>query len=104
MKTLDPGGLGPRADRYASQLLHDEPNVRVVGFHLEAGQVVPPHSSPATVMVQVVQGSGTFRGAGGAEARLAAGESAVYAPGEEHSIEADSGTLRFLAIITPRPS
>jgi quercetin dioxygenase-like cupin family protein len=102
VKTLPTSSLAPRPDRYATQLLHDEPNVRVVGFHLEAGQSVPSHTSPSTVMVQVLEGSGIFRGEDG-EARLSPGESAVYKPEEVHSIDAPDGALRFLAVITPRP-
>jgi quercetin dioxygenase-like cupin family protein len=95
-------GPGPRADRYASALVHDEPNARIVAFHLAPGQSVPPHTSESTVLVQVTEGHGTFSGADGA-AELSAGESAVYAPGELHGIDARDVALRFLAVITPRP-
>jgi len=101
VKTL---GAGPasRADRPASELLHDEANVRVVAFHLLPGQRIAPHNSPSTVLVQVVSGSGRFHGAED-DALLTAGQSAVYAPGEMHAIDAIDEPLRFLAIITPRP-
>jgi quercetin dioxygenase-like cupin family protein len=95
-------GPDQRTERAASALLHDEPHVRVVAFHLAPGQQVPAHSSDSTVLVQVVEGSGTFEGADGSE-RLSAGESAVYAPGEVHAIIAGDGALRFNAFITPRP-
>lgn len=101
MKVL---GEGPaaRGDRAASAVLHDEPNVRVVAFHLQPGQRVAPHSSESTVLVQVIAGNGRFDGAASAHI-LKAGESAVYEPGETHAIEAGAEPLRFLAIITPRP-
>lgn len=95
-------GPAARSERPASTVLHDHPHARIAGFHLLPGQQVPPHASESTVIVHVVSGSGTFRGADG-EARLAAGESVVYEPGETHSMEAGVETLRFLAIITPRP-
>jgi quercetin dioxygenase-like cupin family protein len=92
----------PRADRAATQLLHDEENARIVAFSLLAGQQVAPHRSPSTVIVQVLEGEGVFRGEG-SEDRLSPGSTVVYAPGEMHSMDADSGPLRFLAIISPRP-
>jgi quercetin dioxygenase-like cupin family protein len=92
----------PRDDRPATLLLHDETNARVVAFHLREGQRVPPHRSDSTVIVQVIAGEGVFRGEGD-EARLAAGDTAVYAPGEMHSMDATAGPLHFLAILTPRP-
>lgn len=91
-----------RPDRFSTRLLHDEPNARVVAFRLAQGQAVPPHESACTVLVTVLEGAGLFRGAEG-EVRLGAGESAVYTPGETHSMEADGGELRFLAVLTPRP-
>jgi quercetin dioxygenase-like cupin family protein len=54
------------------------------------------------VLLHVVEGAGTFCGEG-SEARLAAGGTVVYAPGEEHAIAAGDGVLRFLAVIAPRP-
>lgn len=100
--TVLPAGPEARADRAASALLHDHPDARVVGFHLLPGQRVPPHSSASTVLVHVVAGSGTFSGAAG-EARLTAGETAVFAPGETHAMAADTEVLRFVAVIAPRP-
>jgi quercetin dioxygenase-like cupin family protein len=103
MKRLESAPLPARDDRPATQLLHDEENARVVSFHLLAGQEVPPHRSTSTVLVQVVEGEGMFRGEGD-ETRLATGDTAVFAPGEMHSMRPVGGPLRFLAIITPRPS
>jgi quercetin dioxygenase-like cupin family protein len=103
MKILDPGPTRAPAHRYASALLHDEPNARVVGFRLEPHQQVPEHTSPATVLVLVTEGEGTFTGADGVAAVLAAGQSAAYAPGEPHGIRAGDVALSFLAVITPRP-
>jgi quercetin dioxygenase-like cupin family protein len=103
MNVLPAGGAAARPDRPATQLLHDESNVRVVAFHVAPGQSVPPHTSDSTVVVQVIEGSGLFRGAEN-EARLGPGQTAVYLPGELHSMEpVGDGCLRFLAIITPRP-
>lgn len=93
-----------RPDRPATQLLHDDPNVRVVRFHVAPGQAVPPHTSDSTVLVQVIAGDGIFNGAGD-EVHLGPGETAVYVPGELHSMRpAGDGSLHFLAVITPRPA
>ena len=102
MRNLANGVPAPRADRYATHLLHDEPHVRIIAFHLLPGQAVPPHRSEASVVVQVVEGEGVFRGEDG-ETRLKPGMTAVYAPGEMHSMAAPEGELRFLAILAPGP-
>ena len=103
MIVLPTGGPAPRPDRPATQLLHDEPNARVVCFHVGPGQEVPPHTSESTVIVHVLEGEGLFRGERN-ETLLGPGGAAVYEPGEVHSMApAAEGGLRFLAIITPRP-
>lgn len=101
MKVLASAPAQSRGDRHATALLHDEPNARVIGFRLDAGQEVPAHTSPSTVIVVVTAGEGVFIGAD-TEAVLQAGQSAVYAPGELHSIRAREA-LSFLAVIAPRP-
>jgi quercetin dioxygenase-like cupin family protein len=103
MKRLSADPPAARAERPSTSVLHDEPNVRVIAFHLLPGQQVPPHHNASTVLVHVVSGTGTFRG-DGAEATLGPGESGVYVPGETHSIHCgDDGPLHFLAILSPRP-
>lgn len=103
MKTLATEPVAPRGDRPDTRLLHDEPNARVVAFQLLPGQRVAEHRSASTVLVQVLEGEGVFRGEDG-ERRLAAGEAAVFAPGETHAIDALDVPLRFLAVIAPVPS
>lgn len=102
MKVLRLETTRVRDDRPATGIAHDEENARIVAFDLLPGQKIPPHRNASTVIVSVVEGSGTFRGADG-EAVLRAGEMAVYRPGEEHAIEAGNGPLRFVAVIAPRP-
>lgn len=101
MKLLE-AGPAPRAERPTTKILHDEPNVRIIAFTLLPGQVIPPHRNSSTVTVVVTEGAGTFAGEDG-ETVLRAGESAVYAPGEVHSISAGTETLRFIALLAPRP-
>ena len=96
-------GPAARDDRAASELIHDHADARIVAFHLQPGQKVAPHRSMSTVTVHVTAGSGVFRGEE-AEATLAIGQSAVFAPGEMHSMDAGDMALRFIAIIAPRPA
>jgi regulator of cell morphogenesis and NO signaling len=86
----------------ATRVLHDEPNLRVIAFHLLPGQAVPPHRNASTVLVQVITGRGRFVG-DDTDATLEAGEAAVYRPGETHFIEALDEPLVFHAVIAPRP-
>jgi quercetin dioxygenase-like cupin family protein len=92
-----------RGDRYASAVLHDEANVRIVGFVLEPGQKVGVHENPSSVVVHVTRGAGRFTGAAGAT-QLGAGQTAVFEPGEPHGMDAGPEGLHFLAVIAPGPS
>jgi quercetin dioxygenase-like cupin family protein len=103
MKTLPFTPPPARPERPATAIVHDEANVRVIAFHLLPGQAVPPHHNRSTVIVQVISGEGTFSGDEAREV-LRAGQSAVYAPGETHAIEAGGEPLHFIAILCPRPS
>jgi quercetin dioxygenase-like cupin family protein len=95
-------GPPARTERPATQILHDDTNARVVAFHLMPGQKVPPHHSNSTVLVHVLEGIGVFHGADASET-LSAGSMAVFEPGETHAIDAVESSLRFVAVITPRP-
>ena len=103
MKVLRAEPPAAREARPATRILHDEPNARVVRFHLLAGQQVHPHRSASTVLLQVVSGSGTFTGEAD-QAVLGPGDTALYAPGELHGISAGADPLYFIAVITPRPA
>ena len=86
----------------APSLLGDILSAVREAFHLAPGQVVEPHSTPSSVLVVVVSGTGTFRG-DRTEALLGPGQAAIFEPGETHGIEATDGRLHFLAVIAPRP-
>jgi quercetin dioxygenase-like cupin family protein len=102
MKTLPSTPPVARPERPSTAVVHDEPNFRVIAFHLLPGQSIPPHHNRSTVMVQVISGSGTVHGdEGGVELR--AGEAAVFRPGETHGIDAGGEALRFIALVAPRP-
>jgi quercetin dioxygenase-like cupin family protein len=102
MRVLDAVPAQREGPRPATAVLHDDPNARVVGFHLAPGQQVPPHSSASTVVVIVVRGAGRFRDAD-VEVELKAGQAAVFDPGEVHAIAADAEPLAFLAVLAPSP-
>ena len=88
--------------RPAMAIVHDTPDVRLVVFRLAPGQAVPPHTSPSTVMLTVLEGAGTLSGAG-EERRCTAGDVVAYEPGELHGMRTDDGEQLLLATITPRP-
>jgi quercetin dioxygenase-like cupin family protein len=82
--------------------MHDVPDARVVVFRIEAGQEVAPHTSTSTVLLAIVEGSGTVSGASG-ESTVRAGDLVTYEVGELHGMKAGSEQLVLVAIITPRP-
>jgi quercetin dioxygenase-like cupin family protein len=103
MKVLSSAPPPSRPERPATAVVHNEPNLRVIAFHLLPGQRVPPHHSAGTVLVRVVSGRGVFRGDDG-DAVLGPGDRAVYRPGETHAIEAADEALHFEAILAPGPT
>ena len=107
MIALDPRAaarhaVAPNASRPATAVLLDTPDVRLVVFRIAPGQAVPPHRSPSTVTLTVLEGSGTLSGGEG-ERRCTAGEVVSYAPEELHGMRATEGELLLLATIAPRP-
>ena len=88
-------------DRPVSQMLLDSPDARLVVFGLEPGQEVPPHTSTSTVLMQALQGEGSFT-VGAAEFPAAPGCLAVCRPNETHGMKAKSRMV-VLAVIAPRP-
>jgi quercetin dioxygenase-like cupin family protein len=107
MTALDPhaaarAAVAANPTRPATAVLLDSADVRLVVFRLAAGQAVPPHRSPSTVMLSVLEGSGTLSGGDG-ERRCAAGDVVAYAPDELHGMRATEGELLLLATISPRP-
>ena len=108
MKALDPHAAArdarPSSDsRPATAIVHDVPDARLVVFRLAPGQAVPPHTSPSTVLLTVLAGTGTLSGADD-ERRCTAGDVVAYEPGELHGMRADAGEeLHLLATIVPRP-
>lgn len=94
--------LAARPDRPATAIVHDSADVRVVVFRIEPGQEVRAHRSTSTVLLSVLEGSGTFTGAG-AEHPVSAGILVAYGANELHGMRAGDETLTILATIAPRP-
>ena len=111
MKALDPRdaartAVAADARRPATALILDTADARLLVFRLAPGQSVPPHRSPSTVILTVLEGTGVLAGEDGespAERACAAGDVIVYAPNELHAMRATTGELLLLATITPRP-
>jgi quercetin dioxygenase-like cupin family protein len=107
VKLYDPRAIAreavvPPQPRPATALMHDAPGARLVVFRIEPGQLVAPHTSPATVILSIVSGSGTVLGSDG-ERDVRAGELVVYEPNELHGMRALDEQLVIAAMITPRP-
>jgi quercetin dioxygenase-like cupin family protein len=91
-----------QADRPATTVLHDVPDARLLIFRIAPGQAVPPHTSTSTVILTVLEGTGTV--IGGAEERaVSVGDVIIYEPNELHGMRAAHDTFVLLATITPRP-
>jgi quercetin dioxygenase-like cupin family protein len=107
VRALDPRAAARAAvaaspARPATAVIHDAPDVRLVVFRLAPGQAVPPHRSTSSVLLTVLEGSGTLSGADD-ERACRAGDAVAYEPNELHGMRADGDELLLLATITPRP-
>jgi len=107
MTALDPRAAARAAVaasplRPATAVVHDVPDARLVVFRLAPGQEVAPHTSASTVLLTVLEGSGTLSGGDGDRA-CREGDVVAYVPGELHGMRATDGELLLLATITPRP-
>lgn len=103
--------LNPRAvarelafgeSRPATSILFDSADLRLLVFRLAPGQLVPPHRSPSSVMLTVLEGEGLLSGPSG-EIACRPGDVVCYAPDELHGMRAVDAELHLLATITPRP-
>lgn len=86
----------------AMAIIHDAPDVRLVVFRLEPGQQVTPHTSPSTVLLEVLEGTGMISWADG-ERSAGPGGMVTFVPGELHGMRALDERFCLLATIAPRP-
>jgi quercetin dioxygenase-like cupin family protein len=83
-------------------LVHDSPYFRVINFNLKAGQTMPVHhhDMEGQLSVTVLEGSGAFLGADGAELPAATGDILVADIAEPHGFRAETD-MRVLVTIAP---
>jgi quercetin dioxygenase-like cupin family protein len=103
MPALAAGAVANSPDRPATTLAHDCADVRVVLFRIEPGQAVPSHTSPSTVVLMIVSGSGIVLGAEG-DRTARAGDLVSYERDEPHGMRATDEQLVIAAVIAPRPA
>lgn len=88
--------------RPAVALAHDHADARLVVFRIDPGQQVATHTSPASVFLVVLAGSGFVSGVEG-ERAVEAGAVAAFAPSEPHGMRAEKEQLVLAALIAPGP-
>jgi quercetin dioxygenase-like cupin family protein len=91
-----------KPSRPATAVVHDSPDARLVVFRIEPGQQVAPHTSPSTVLLSVLSGSGIVSDAGD-ERTVGPGALITFAPDEVHGMRALDERFCVLAVIAPRP-
>ena len=107
MKQLDPraaarAAVSANPTRPATAVIHDTEDARLVVFRIAPGQEVAVHTSPSTVMLTVLEGTGVLSGGDG-ERACGPGDVVAYAPGEPHGMRPGESDFLLLATITPRP-
>jgi quercetin dioxygenase-like cupin family protein len=90
------------ANRPATSVIHDTPDARLVLFRLAPSQAVAVHTSPSTVILTVLSGSGLLTG-GANDQDITQGDVVTVEPSEPHGMRAVTEELVILATITPRP-
>lgn len=111
MKSLDPvsaarAAVSATRERPATAVIHDSEDLRLVVFRIAPGQAVAPHRSTSSVMLTVLEGSGSLAGEAGGqleERDFNEGDVVTYEPNEMHGMRARDTELLLLATITPRP-
>jgi quercetin dioxygenase-like cupin family protein len=88
--------------RPATAVLLDTPDARLIVFRILPGQAVPPHQSPSSVLLTVLEGKGMLIAPDGVHACVQ-GDMIAYEPNEIHGMRATDTEMHILAMITPRP-
>jgi quercetin dioxygenase-like cupin family protein len=99
---LATAAVAAQAGRPATSIVHDSADARVVLFRLEPDQKVAVHTSPSTVLLMVIAGSGMVSDANG-EHPVKMGDLVAYEEREPHGMRAESEQLVIAAVIAPRP-
>lgn len=94
--------VSTRPNAPATAILHDSDDVRLIVFRLEPMQVVASHTSPSSVVLTVLRGTGIIVGPDG-DVTASVGDVVAYEPRELHGMRALDERFDLLAIIAPRP-
>ncbi|MDA8346800.1 MAG: cupin domain-containing protein [Thermaerobacter sp.] len=87
-----------RADKPASELIAEYEGTRVAVFSMEPGQVVPAHTSPATVFMLAYSGRGVLR-SGEESSEAKPGDLVIVPPNVPHGMAAGDEQFVVLAFI-----
>jgi quercetin dioxygenase-like cupin family protein len=90
------------ATRPATSVIHDSADARLVLFRIAPSQAVAVHTSPSTVILTVLAGSGLLTG-GATDQEITEGDVVTVEPSEPHGMRSVTEELVILATITPRP-
>ena len=95
-RTLDPDLLA-RHGRTARTIIKEGP-LRLTIMGIAAGGGLPTHSTPAQVMIHLLEGEVTFT-ARGHEYPLTVGDVLVFAPNVEHEARSAAGGVFLLTVV-----
>ncbi len=86
------------AEATTSRVVVNNPLLRVVVFAFDTGEMLTDHSSPRAVVVHLLEGAVRFT-YGGTEYAMVTGDVIYLAPGERHSLVADSPSRLSLVMV-----
>ena len=81
-----------------SRVVVNNPAIRVVVFAFDQGELLTEHASPRAVVVQLLDGSIRFT-VGQEEHQMSSGDVIYLAPGERHSLIADTPSHLSLVMV-----
>jgi quercetin dioxygenase-like cupin family protein len=96
------GAKSANPSRPATAVILDTPDARLVVFRILPGQSVPPHQSPSSVLLTIIEGKGEIIGPDGPH-DCSTGDLIAFGPDETHGMTAIDTEMHVLATITPRP-
>ena len=103
-RALALSAVAAHPDRPATMIAHDSPDARIVLFRIEPGQKVAVHTSPSSVVLMVIAGSGFVSDGAAGERPARAGDVITYGPREPHGMRAVDEQFLIAAVIAPRPA
>jgi len=89
-------------ERMVMETIHSCQDMRVLMINLAPGQMLPPHTSSSSVILQVVSGRGEIL-TGGDWVPVEPGTVRFFPPQESHGIRATEEPVTVMATLAPRP-